>query len=263
MKKQINTIKKINKNIIISTFIGLEIHVVLNTKYKLFCKCLNSIECCNYCMGFPGTLPYTNHDAIDKSIQIVKLFNGKINNIFKMDRKHYIYPDLPKKFQITQLSHPIGINGFIKIKLNDIIKKIQINRFSLEEDAARNLSKTEDKQLKLDFNRCGNPLLEITTDHLNMNSADEAVLFLRILKKIIKQKKSGIIINNLPNIKDNYRFDLNLSFLFNNKKFSHRIEIKNINSIKDIYKIIKFEQNRIENLYLNLKFKKQKDETRG
>jgi len=145
--------------------IGLEIHVQLRTKSKMFCGCDNKADeaspntlVCPICMGFPGVLPVANHQAIEWTIKTALALNCKINPLTKFDRKHYFYPDLPKNFQISQYDLPFSKNGWLLI--ND--KKIGIKRVHLEEDAGKLIHK--DNHSLVDFNRSGTPLMEIVTE---------------------------------------------------------------------------------------------------
>lgn len=217
-------------------FFGLEIHIGLNTQKKLYCDCKNSKETCGYCLGHPGFLPIINWSAIEKAVKIIKMLKGTVQTVFCADRKHYIYPDLPKKFQITQLHKPLGYNGFINI----MDTRVNILNFALEEDAGRNLTDRDLDIINIDFKRCGNPLLELTTDYQNINNIEIIINFLRILKRLLKHYDYS----NADVLDGTFRFDLNLS-MQTNKYISPRIEIKNINSILEIKKIVNYERFRI------------------
>jgi aspartyl-tRNA(Asn)/glutamyl-tRNA(Gln) amidotransferase subunit B len=166
--------------------IGLEIHVELKTKSKMFCSCKNeyggdpNTRICPICVGEPGTLPSPNKEVIEKSIKLAISLNSKINKFSIFTRKNYFYPDLPKGYQITQYGISIAEGGYIEING----KKIFIERINVEEETAKSVY-TESGEVLLDFNRCGIPLLEIVTQPI-INSPDEAVLFLKELRKIIR-----------------------------------------------------------------------------
>lgn len=218
-------------------FFGLEIHIGLNTKHKLYCRCKTGLETCGYCLGYPGFLPMINMEAINTAKHIINTLHGRVADKFMADRKPYIYPDLPKKFQITQLRLPIGTNGWIQCNENN---KITILNFCLEEDAGRNLTNRDLNVIDINFKRCGNPLLELTTDYRNVVNVDYIIMFLRILKHILQYydySKADVLHGT-------FRFDLNLSLQTTNY-ISPRVEVKNINSIAEIKKIVNYEYHRI------------------
>ena len=167
--------------------IGLEVHVELNTNSKFFSSSLNNYNSLpnhnvNYIdLAYPGTLPTLNKEAINQGIRAAILLNASINKEMHFDRKNYFYPDIPKNYQITQNTTPIGVNGYIEIEVNSVKKKIRIHDLHLEEDTAKSIHK-EDKSY-LDFNRAGLPLLEIVSE-ADMESGEEAVLYLEKLREL-------------------------------------------------------------------------------
>jgi len=168
--------------------IGLEIHLKLNTEHKLFCLCLNkedeiNTNSCFICLGFPGTLPNLNKNVLEKTLDFASYFSPSITKRLFFDRKHYLYPDLPKEYQITQPFFPIVKNGC----LNIFNKNINIERISIEEDAAKSIQK-KGKRL-IDFNRCGTPLIEMCTSP-NFSSIEEVMYFLKILRNIAEEKNN-------------------------------------------------------------------------
>lgn len=201
--------------------IGLEIHIALPTKSKLFCSCSaydeqepnNSI--CPICMGFPGAKPMLNKKTLEIAKSVANSFHSKINNKISFERKIYFYPDLPKSFQITQLENPIAINGYIE--LFDSNKLIAIRRIQLEEDPAKIIHE-QDYSL-IDFNRSGRPLLEIVTEPEILN-LDELKEFLNELKSILYYL--GIDIDT------ELKVDLNIS------QNNERVEVKNITGMRNI-----------------------------
>ncbi|MCL4383058.1 MAG: Asp-tRNA(Asn)/Glu-tRNA(Gln) amidotransferase subunit GatB [Candidatus Micrarchaeaceae archaeon] len=211
--------------------IGLEIHVALPTKTKLFCSCNAyneqepNISICPICMGFPGSKPMLNKKALELAKSVANALNSKINNQISFERKIYFYPDLPKSYQITQLEYPIANDGYIE--LLDLNKKINIRRIQLEEDPAKIIH--EEEFSLIDFNRSGRPLLEIVTepDILNL---DELKEFLNELKSILYYL--GIDINI------ELKVDLNISY------DSERVEIKNITGTRNIINAAIYEMKR-------------------
>lgn len=204
--------------------IGLEIHVPLNTKTKLFCSCKNNpldkpnTNVCPICLGFPGSRPFLNKEAVRQALMIAKALNCSINNESFFSRKTYFYPDLPKKFQITQYESPIGINGYI-----DIGKKIRIKRVHIEEDPGRIIYKQG--KTFIDFNRAGSPLVEIVTMP-DFENVQEVKAFLELLCAYL----SYIGIND-P--KSKIRVDINISI-----PPHERVEIKNVMGMSNILSLI-------------------------
>ena len=220
--------------------IGLEVHVQLNSKTKMFTPTNWSYgespntQICPITLGYPGTLPMINSEAVKKGILIGLSLNCNINNITKFSRKHYFYPDLPKGYQITQFDKPLCEDGFIDIEN----KKIRILRAHLEEDAGKSIHTLEGDAL-IDYNRCGAPLLEIVSEP-DMSSADEAMEYLKSLKEII----SSIGASDCNMEKGNLRVDLNISVMpIGSKTFGTRREVKNVNSFRNVEKAIHHEYN--------------------
>ena len=234
--------------------IGIEVHVQLGTKKKMFCNCENKYGetpntlICPICTGHPGTMPILSHEVIIKAITAGLLFNCKISKFSRFDRKNYFYPDMPKNNQITQLRYPICTGGEILIGGSsihgDIIsdKIIKLNRVHLEEDVAK--INYIDNKVCLDFNRSGIPLIEIVTEP-DISSADEAYLYVTTLRKILHY--TGV--SNCDMEKGQMRCDVNLSLNdFENSKSGVRLEIKNLNSFRSIYKSIQYEIDRQKNI---------------
>ena len=144
--------------------IGLEVHIQLKTKAKIFCNCQNlyggipNSRVCQVCLGLPGALPTINEEVINSAIMSGLSLNCTISKITKFDRKHYMYPDLPKGYQVSQYDKPICKDGYIEINNNNTQKKIRINRIHMEEDAGK-LIHMEGNNTYIDYNRSGVPLL--------------------------------------------------------------------------------------------------------
>ena len=218
--------------------IGLEVHVQLNTKTKIFCSCPTSFgdapntNTCPTCLGLPGALPVMNKEAVKKAVMFGKAVNAKINKISTFERKNYFYPDLPKGYQISQFVVPIVENGEIIL---DNGKKIGITRAHLEEDAGKNIH--EGDVSKVDLNRAGTPLLEIVSEP-DMRSSDEAIEYLKKLHAIVRYL--GISDANMQ--EGSFRCDANVSVRpKGQKEFGTRVEIKNLNSFRFIKQAIEYE----------------------
>jgi aspartyl-tRNA(Asn)/glutamyl-tRNA(Gln) amidotransferase subunit B len=225
--------------------IGLEVHVQLNTKTKLFCSCPTSFNeqqnsnTCPTCLALSGALPVINKKAIHKAIQLGTAINAKVNQISKFDRKSYFYPDSPSSYQISQFYQPIVENGEIFININNFEKKrIRIGRAHLEADAGKNIH--EGNISKVDLNRAGTPLLEIVSEP-DLSSSDEAISYLKKLHSIVRY----IDISDANMQEGSFRCDANVSIRpKGDTKLYTRVEIKNINSFRFIQKAIDFEVQR-------------------
>src|SRR3989338_1872131 len=154
----------------LETVIGLEVHLQLNTKTKIFCGCKNEFggdpntRVCPVCLGLPGTLPVFNEQALQFAIKIALALNCEVNHTIKFDRKNYYYPDLPKGYQISQHTDPITANGCAMIKTPEGFKKIKIRRAHLEEDAGKLIHDYALNCSLVDYNRTGTPLMEIINE---------------------------------------------------------------------------------------------------
>lgn len=231
----------------LKTKIGLEIHVQLATKSKMFCRCDNNAEkrepntvVCPVCLGLPGTLPVTNKEAVTLTLKAGLAFNCTINDIAKFDRKHYFYPDLPKGYQISQYDEPFCSGGFLEI----CGRKIRLNRIHLEEDAGK-LIHSNNKSL-VDLNRAGTPLMEIVTEP-DIESPLEAGEFLRKLQKIVKDVAK---VSEASMEKGHLRCDANIS-VNDGDKMSEIVELKNINSFRFMEKALAIEDARLKEEYPN------------
>lgn len=221
--------------------IGIEIHLELNTKTKMFSPAridfnaepnttMNQID-----LGYSGTLPLVNKEAVLSGIKLVKALNMKIDDELHFDRKNYFYPDLPKGYQITQFLRPIGSEGYVTINTDKGPKKIQIERIHLEEDTAR--QHHDEEGTKLDYNRAGVPLIEIVT-HPVLRSADEAVAYVDMIRKIAL----SLNISDAKMEQGSLRADVNVSLRpYGYKGFGTKVEIKNMNSFRAIKNALEFE----------------------
>lgn len=229
-----------------SPVIGLEIHIQLLTKSKMFCSCPTNYgappnsNICEICLGYPGTLPTVNKEALKMCIMLALSLNCRINETSDFYRKNYFYPDLPKGYQITQFDHPLSENGFLDVEG----KKIRVRRIHLEEDAAKLIHK--EKNLLIDFNRCGIPLIELVTEP-DITSPEEAGKFLEKLKGIVDFL--GISTGKME--EGALRCDVNVSLKGENGKYGTKAEVKNLNSFKAVVKAIRFEIERQSKLLKN------------
>lgn len=224
--------------------IGLEVHVELNTKTKIFCGCENKFGgkpntyCCPICTAMPGTLPVLNKKVVDYAIATGLATNCSITKYIKFDRKNYFYPDLPKAYQISQLYLPICQNGYLTIQTSKLEKKIGIHEIHMEEDAGK-LIHSSDCTL-IDYNRCGVPLLEIVSKP-DMNSSEEVIAYLEKLKAILQY----LNVSDCKMQEGSMRADINLSVKkVGDKQLGTRTEMKNMSSFKEITKAIQAESKR-------------------
>lgn len=220
---------------------GLETHIELSTKSKLFCSCSTAFGakpntlCCPVCMGHPGTLPVLNFQAVRYAVMAGLALSCKINSFSLMERKNYSYPDLPKAYQITQLSLPLCEDGFLELSSG---KKIRITRIQLEEDAGK-LVHTEDA-LFVDYNRCGVPLIEIVSEP-DISSPEEAKEYVEELRRLMR----SIGVSDCKMQEGSMRCDVNVSLRKQGEtSLGTRTEIKNMNSISGIVKAMEYEYNR-------------------
>lgn len=220
--------------------IGLEIHIQLKTKSKMFCPCDNYGEgmtinscVCEICLGHPGTLPTPNKTAIEWAIKAALALQCEINKESKFDRKHYFYPDLPKGYQISQYDEPFGKNGFLEIDG----QTIRINRLHLEEDAAKLLHPEGAAHTIVDYNRAGTPLIEVVTEP-DIKDPKIAGNFLREMRAIMRVLK----ISDADMEKGHLRCDANISLREKGStKFNPKTEIKNLNSFKAVERALAYE----------------------
>ncbi|HEX2978447.1 MAG TPA: Asp-tRNA(Asn)/Glu-tRNA(Gln) amidotransferase subunit GatB [Candidatus Babeliales bacterium] len=223
--------------------IGIEVHVQLTTKSKIFCTCSNgfatepNINICETCSGQPGALPRLNAQVVEYAIMTGLATNCAISPESKFDRKHYFYPDLPKDFQITQNDLPICTDGFVTIHLEDGTKKnIRLIRIHMEEDAGKNIHAQTGESF-VDLNRAGTPLLEIVS-YPDINSAYEARAYLQMLHKTVKYL--NVSTGNME--EGAFRADTNISVRKKeDPNLGTKVELKNINSFKFIGDAIEYE----------------------
>ena len=224
---------------------GLEVHVQLNTKSKLFCSCPTSFgakpntNVCPTCLGLPGALPVLNKEAVHKAIQLGTALNAPINQTSVFNRKNYFYPDLPSGYQVSQFEVPVVDLGSLVIDFPDgTSKTIGVTRAHLENDAGKSIHCSTYSQV--DLNRAGTPLLEIVSEP-DLRSSEEVILYLKKMHSIVRYLE----ISDANMQEGSFRCDVNISIRpKGDTKLYTRCEIKNMNSFKNIEKAIKYEVNR-------------------
>jgi len=224
---------------------GLEVHVELSTKTKIFCDCttafggLPNSHTCPVCMGMPGSLPVFNKAVADKAIKAGLALHCEINRDNRFDRKNYFYPDLPKDYQISQLYAPICLDGYLDLELQEGSKKrITIREIHMEEDAGKLIH--DNTGTLIDYNRCGVPLIEIVTNP-DFSSAEEINVFLERLQEMLIY----LDVSDCKMQEGSMRADVNLSVRpVGQQEYGTRTEMKNINSLKAIQRAILYEGER-------------------
>lgn len=228
------------------TVIGLEVHVELHTKTKIFCGCSTEFgappntHTCPVCLGHPGVLPVLNRQAVDYAMKAAMALNCEIGDVSKFDRKNYFYPDLPKAYQISQYDQPIGLNGYIDIEVNGETKRIGITRLHLEEDAGKLTHVDGGFASLVDFNRVGTPLVEIVSEP-DISSPEEAKAYLEKLRAIMQYCD----VSDVKMEEGSMRCDANISLRpYGQKEFGTRAELKNMNSFRGVVRGLEYEQYR-------------------
>ena len=221
--------------------IGLETHVQLKTKSKMWCGCANEFgappntHVCPVCMGMPGVLPVANDEALRLTALAGMLLNSTIASSAKFDRKNYFYPDMPKNYQITQYDRPSAVGGYLDFEFDGQIARVRITRAHLEEDVGKSFH--FDRRSGLDFNRAGVPLLEIVSEP-DITSADMAYAYLTSLKEVLWQ--GGV--SDCDMEKGMVRCDVNVSVRpCGATELGAKIEIKNMNSFSGVRRALEYE----------------------
>lgn len=236
------------------TVIGLEVHVELATKSKIFCGCSTEFgappntNVCPICLGHPGVLPVLNRQAVEYAMKAALALNCEIAEVCKFDRKNYFYPDLPKAYQISQYDQPLAKNGWVEIEVGGRKKRIGITRLHLEEDAGKSLHAEDGGNYSLvDFNRVGVPLIEIVTEP-DLRSPEEARLFLEKLRQILLY--TGV--SDVKMEEGSLRCDANISLRpVGADTFGTKTELKNLNSFRFVQKGLEYEEKRQREILLS------------
>ena len=228
------------------TVIGLETHVELATRTKIFCACTTrfggdpNTHCCPVCTGMPGTLPVLNKKVLEFAVKAGLALNCEITRYSKFDRKNYFYPDLPKAYQISQLYLPIARDGAVSIRTAAGDKTIRIHELHMEEDAGKLVHDPWIDQTRADYNRCGVPLIEIVTEP-DFRTADEVTAYLEKLKETLQY----LGVSDCKMQEGSLRCDVNLSVRpMGSGELGTRTEMKNLNSFKAIARAIDYEARR-------------------
>ena len=231
------------------TVIGLEVHVQLLTKSKIFCGCSTQFgdppntNVCPVCLGLPGTLPILNKRVVELAMRAALALNCTVHEHSRFARKNYFYPDLPKGYQISQYELPLATDGWIELDHGGAKKRIGVTRLHLEEDAAKNVhegfSQSATKAY-VDYNRCGTPLSEIVSEP-DMRAPEEAYAYLTTLRQIMLY--TGISDCNME--EGSLRCDANVSVRRRGaKEFGTKVEVKNLNSFRYLQKALEYEVER-------------------
>ncbi|MDR3294550.1 MAG: Asp-tRNA(Asn)/Glu-tRNA(Gln) amidotransferase subunit GatB, partial [Clostridiales Family XIII bacterium] len=223
---------------------GLEVHVELSTKTKIFCGCSTEFggepnaHTCPVCLGMPGSLPVLNRGVVERALRAGLALNCAIQEHNLFDRKNYFYPDLPKDYQISQLYHPICRDGYVDLDMGGYTKTVGIHEIHMEEDAGKLIHDAASSLV--DYNRCGVPLIEIVSEP-DLRSAEEVVAYLERLQEML----AYMDVSDCKMQEGSMRADVNLSVRREgDPEYGTRTETKNMNSFKAIQRSIAYESRR-------------------
>jgi aspartyl-tRNA(Asn)/glutamyl-tRNA(Gln) amidotransferase subunit B len=225
------------------SFIGLEVHIQLTTRSKVFCDCRAAFgeepnsNVCPVCLGYPGVLPTLNREAVRQAYLVARALDCRLSTMGVFERKNYFYPDMPKNYQISQFASPFAVEGSMVLELRKRRKKVRIKEVHLEEDAGKMIH-AGDLSL-LDYNRAGTPLLEIVTQP-DLEVGEEAELFLQHFRRLVRYL--GVCDGNME--EGSLRCDANVSVNREGQGLGRKVEIKNLNSFKFVRKALSYEIDR-------------------
>lgn len=228
------------------TIVGLEVHVELSTKTKIFCGCSTEFSkepnshCCPICLGMPGTIPLMNKSVVEYATKAGLALNCQIAEFSRFDRKKYFYPDLPKGYQISQYYIPLARNGYVEIDSNGKKKRIGIRIMHMEEDAGKLVHEEGSSYSLVDLDRAGVPLIEIVSEP-DMRSGEEAWQYLNNLKTILQY----IEVSDCKIEEGSMRCDINISLRpEGSNEFGTKVEVKNLGSFRAVKRAIEYEEKR-------------------
>jgi aspartyl-tRNA(Asn)/glutamyl-tRNA(Gln) amidotransferase subunit B len=226
--------------------IGLEVHVQLGTRTKIFCSCPTSFgappntNVCPVCLGLPGALPVLSRESVDMAVKAAIALNCEVRPFSRFARKNYFYPDLPKGYQISQYDQPIAEHGYLDIRVGDEEKRIGVTRVHMEDDAGKSIHdgfRDSDRYSYVDLNRSGTPLIEIVSEP-DMRNSDEAYAYLTELKQVLQ----FVEVSTCDMEKGHLRCDANVSVrLRGAPKFGTKAEVKNLNSFRYLKQALDYE----------------------
>ncbi len=228
--------------------VGMEVHLQLRTHSKMFCGCpvkfgapVNTLVC-PVCLGLPGSLPVPNRDALTMALALATAMGCEINNLTKFDRKNYFYPDLPKGYQISQYDRPLATGGAVEVVTEAGVKSVRLRRLHIEEDVGKNLHDDARGLSRVDFNRAGTPLVEIVSEP-DLASAEEARAYLNALRALVQY----LDVSDANMQEGNLRCEPNVNLHIEDAGGVVKtpiIEVKNLNSVRNVERAVKFEIDR-------------------